>query len=76
MHLTTPPPVGFTAINDPPTGQPRMIAFRQWLSITWADIFAHPDPEQRTDADSTEGNTLTDPRRMAIYFAKYGATEC
>lgn len=80
MHLSTTPPMGFTSINDPHTGQPRLVDFRQWLSITWADIVAHPDPEQRrrhlvagTGVDYAEGIKLTDPRRMAVYFAKYGA---
>jgi len=39
----------------------------------------HPDPEERrkhraagTGVDYAEGIKLTDPRRMAVYFAKYG----
>ncbi len=57
----------------------RSVDFKTWLSITWADIVAHPDPEQRrrhraagTGVDYAEGIKLTDPRRMAVYFAKYG----
>lgn len=76
MHLSATPPMGFTRINDPHTGQPRMVDFRQWLSLTWADIVAHPDTAQRrrhlvagTGADYAERIKLTDPRRMAIYFA-------
>ena len=41
---------------------------------------AHPDPEERrkhlaagTGVDYAQGVKLTDPRRMAVYFAKYGA---
>jgi hypothetical protein len=72
--------MGFTTVTDPETGQPIEVDFRCWLSITWADIVAHPDPEQRrkhraagTGVDYAEGFRLTDPRRMAVYFAKYGA---
>ena len=71
--------MGFTTIADPDTGVLRSVDFRTWLSITWAEIVAHPDPEQRrrhraagTGVDYAEGIKLTDPRRMAIYFAKYG----
>ena len=54
--------------------------FRQWLSETWADIVAHPDPEQRrrhtlagTGVDFAEGLRATDPRRVAVYFTKHGS---
>ena len=64
---------------NPETGQPVRVDFKRWLSITWADIVNHPDPEQRrrhlaagTGVDYAQGIKLTDPRRMAIYFAKYG----
>jgi hypothetical protein len=79
FHLSTTPPMGFTTVTDPETGQSIEVDFRRWLSITWADIVAHPDPEQRrkhraagTGVDYAEGIRLTDPRRMAVYFAKYG----
>ncbi len=72
--------MGFTTITDPTTGQTREVDFKRWLSITWANIVNHPDPEQRrrhqaagTGVDYAEGIKLTDPRRMAVYFAKYGA---
>jgi hypothetical protein len=79
FHLSTTPPMGFTTIVDPDTGVLRSVDFRTWLSITWAEIVAHPDPEHRrrhraagTGVDYAEGIKLTDPRRMAVYFAKYG----
>lgn len=79
FHLSTTPPMAFTTITDPDTGQDRLVDFRTWLSITWADLVAHPDPDQRrrlrlagTGVDYAEGIKLTDPRRMAVYFAKYG----
>jgi hypothetical protein len=79
FHVSTTPPMGFTAITDPVTGEERLVDFRTWLSITWADVVAHPDPEQHrrhraagTEVDYAEGIKLTDPRRMAMYFAKYG----
>jgi RNA polymerase subunit RPABC4/transcription elongation factor Spt4 len=80
FHISTTPPMGTTVVPDPATGQPTAVDFKRWLSITWADIVAHPDPEQRqrhvaagTSVDYAQGIKLTDPRRMAVYFAKYGA---
>jgi hypothetical protein len=79
LHLSSTPPMRFTTITDPDTGQRREVDFKTWLSITWADTVGHPDPEQRrkhraasTGVDYAEGIRLTDPRRMAVYFAKYG----
>jgi hypothetical protein len=70
---------GFTTIADADMGVLRLVDFKTWLSDTWADIVAHPDPEQRrrhraagTGVDYGERIKLTDPRRMAVYFAKYG----
>ena len=55
------------------------LPFYEWLSATWADIVAHPDPEQRrrhqlagTGVDFAEGMRSADPKRLAIYFAKHG----
>lgn len=79
FHLSTTPPMGTTTVPDPATGQPIRVDFKRWLSITWSDIVGHPDPEQRrrhllagTGVDYAQGIKLTDPRRMAVYFAKYG----
>ena len=45
FHLsTTPQPMGFTTVTDPETGHSLDVDFRRWLSITWSDIVAHPDP--------------------------------
>lgn len=41
FHLSTTPPMGFTTIADPQTGQKMEVGFRRWLSITWADIVSH-----------------------------------
>ena len=64
----------------PVPGHSSRVDFKRWLSITWADIVAHPDEEQRrrhlaagTGVDYAQGIKLVDPRRMAVYFAKYGA---
>src|SRR5699024_855361 len=50
-----------------------------WVSWHWADIVAHPDPEQRhrhwkagTGMDWNEGLRATDPKRVAVYFTKHG----
>jgi hypothetical protein len=79
FHLSTTPPMGTTVVPDLETGRPVRVDFRRWLSITWAAIVAHPDPEQRrrhllagTGVDYAQGIKLTDPRRMAVYFSKYG----
>ncbi|MDQ3765051.1 MAG: hypothetical protein M3460_27155 [Actinomycetota bacterium] len=73
--------MGFTTITDPQTDQVREVDFRPWLSITWAQIVAHPDGEEHrkhrlagTGVDYAEGIRLTNPRRMAVCFAKYGIT--
>lgn len=54
--------------------------YRLWLSVVWADIVAHPDPEQRrrhqragTAVDYREGARMRDPRRLAVYFTKHGS---
>jgi len=80
FHISTTPPMGLTTANDPATGQAIRVDFKRWLSIIWAEIVAHPDPEQRrrhliagTGVDYAQGVKLIDPRRMSIYFAKYGA---
>ncbi|WP_300008181.1 hypothetical protein [Pseudonocardia sp.] len=81
FHISTTPPMGFTSVYDPDAGRIRSVDFRTWLSLTWAEIVAHPDAEQRrrhrlagTGVDYAEGIKLTDPRRMAVYFAKYGTS--
>ncbi|GAA4820404.1 hypothetical protein GCM10023201_02280 [Actinomycetospora corticicola] len=71
VHLLCTPPHG-TART---TGQ----RFAVWLSAAWADVVAHPDPEQRrrhelagTALDYADGLRATDPRRVAAYFTKHG----
>ena len=80
FHISTTPPMGMTTVTDSATGEPIRVDFKRWLSITWAEIVNHPEPEQRrrhllagTGVDYAQGIRITDPRRMAIYFAKYGA---
>lgn len=70
MILTAPP---YDRLSS--DGRP----FRQWLSETWADVVAHPDPEQRarhvragTSIDWSNGLKMRDPKRVAIYFTKHG----
>ena len=53
--------------------------FKTWLSLTWADLVAHPDPGERaaheragTAVDFAEGARARDPRGAAVYFAKHG----
>ncbi len=74
VHLLAVPP------RVDKTGNP--VNFREWLRLTWADIVAHPDPEQRRrhelagcNVDYAEGLRATDPRRVATYFAKHGGAE-
>lgn len=54
--------------------------FKQWLSHTWAEIVAHPDPIEfelhlgaGTRIDYADGLKATDPQRVATYFAKHGS---
>lgn len=56
------------------------LPYRQWLSVVWADIVSHPDPEQKrrhilagTAVDYREGERMRDPRRLAVYFTKHGS---
>jgi hypothetical protein len=70
----------------PGKAKPRMrpvkfegLVFREWLSLTWADIVDHPDPEEKrrhiaagTGIDYAEGMRTSDPKRLAVYFAKHG----
>lgn len=62
-----------------PTGARGGLPFRAWLSKAWADVVAHPDPEQRrrhelagTGIDYREGLRARDPKRLAVYFSKHG----
>jgi hypothetical protein len=80
FHISTTPPMGTTTVLDPTTGKPVQVDFKRWLSLAWADIVAHPNPEERrrhllagTGVDYAQGLRLTDPRRMSIYFGKYGS---
>lgn len=71
LHLLVVPPHGLSG-----EGQ----SFPQWLSRAWAQVVAHPDPDQYrshllagTAIDWTEGLRATDPKRVAVYFTKHGA---
>lgn len=53
--------------------------FAQWLSETWAAVVGHTDPVERanhvaagTGIDYVQGGRITDPKRLAVYFAKHG----
>jgi hypothetical protein len=55
------------------------LAFREWLSHSWAAVVDHPDPEQYrrhvlagTGLDFATAARMTDPHRVAAYFAKHG----
>ncbi|MDU7361409.1 MAG: hypothetical protein E7L00_09410 [Propionibacteriaceae bacterium] len=61
------------------TAPPLDADFPGWLSTTWADVVAHPDPAERerhrragTGIDYAEGIRSRDPRRLAVYFSKHG----
>lgn len=66
----------FHILAAPPVGE----HFREWLSETWADIVAHPDPIQRrnhllagTGLDYNGGLRAFDPKRVAVYFSKHSS---
>lgn len=74
-HLMIVPPHG-RALRGRYAG----FTFKRWLSETWANILGHPDPEQYarnrragTRIDFASGVKASDPRRVAVYFAKHGS---
>ena len=83
-HLLMVPPHGRAGEYRQVTARRRRPAvgdglhFREWLSATWADVVAHPDPVQRerhqragTGVDYAEGMRARDPKRLAVYFLKH-----
>lgn len=66
-----------------PVGGRVTVDFNRWLSIAWAEVVDHPDDEEyrnhllagtgKDGVDYAQGISLTDPRRMAVYFTKYGS---
>lgn len=55
------------------------VPFEQWLSRTWADVVAHPDPEEYakhlaagTGVDFS-GKDFSDPTRISLYFMGHSA---
>ncbi|MEV6110852.1 hypothetical protein AB0M28_40090, partial [Streptomyces sp. NPDC051940] len=56
------------------------LPYDQWLSLVWADIVDHPDPEEKAKhlqhgafvSEVEEGHVNT-PAKLAAYFAKHGA---
>jgi hypothetical protein len=62
----------------PPHGEIDGMHFREWLSRSWADVVAHPDPDEYhkhllagTGVDFAEGLRASDPKRIAVYFSKH-----
>ncbi|HWB37866.1 MAG TPA: hypothetical protein VHA75_17760 [Rugosimonospora sp.] len=73
FHLLICPPQG-KAQAGRGTGLP----FKQWLSLVWAAIVAHPDPEQYrrhvragTGVDYAQGLRMRNPQAAVTYFAKH-----
>lgn len=72
-HLFVTVPQGTTDLGG------REVSFPEWLSATWADVVAHPDPVERmkheragTGVDYADGLRASDPQRLAVYFSKHG----
>lgn len=68
----------FHLLVVPPHGEVDGLGFRAWVSRAWADVVAHPDPEQYrrhvlagTGVDYAEGLKARDPKRVAVYFLKH-----
>jgi hypothetical protein len=85
LHLWGPEPAGLAGELAAVTKVRRRSAlgdglpYRRWLSVVWADVVAHPDPDERrrhelagTAVDFVEGGRMTDPKRLAVYFTKHG----
>lgn len=75
FHLLMVPPQGMAQ-----TGSGAGLPFKQWLSVTWADIVSHPDPQEYvkhlaagTGVDFAEGMRYADPKRAGVYFGKHGS---
>jgi len=54
--------------------------FKEWVSITWADVVGEPNPKERekhiqagTGIDMALGFTATDTKRISIYFSKHSS---
>jgi hypothetical protein len=71
----------FHLLMVPPHGQSRDgLTFWAWISLNWAEVVDHPDPEQfarhlraGTGLDYREGLRSKDPKRIAVYFTKHGS---
>jgi hypothetical protein len=66
----------FHLFAAPPSGK----SFATWLSRTWADVVAHPDPNERakhekagTGIDYATGFRASDPSRISTYFSKHNS---
>lgn len=77
FHMLVVPPRGTAGGRTDAAGWG--LPFKQWLSLVWADIVSHPDPDEYlrhlgagTNVDFAEGMRLADPRRVAVYFTKHG----
>lgn len=64
----------------PPPGSAEGYSFREWISQAWAQIVAHPDPQEYrnhllagTGLDFAQGLRSRDPKRVAVYFTKHGS---
>jgi hypothetical protein len=76
---TVPAPFAGTLAGTGPVAAGDPVNFTQWLSMAWAAVVGHPDPEQfrrhllaGTGVDWKEGARGTDPKRLAVYFTKHG----
>jgi len=81
LGISTPRRTTHSPMDGSPTYRRRSGRnFRDWLSQEWADIVAHPDPEQRTRhllagtaIDILNGLRACDPKRLALYFTKHSS---
>ncbi|GAA4664780.1 hypothetical protein GCM10023197_19620 [Gordonia humi] len=57
--------------------------FSEWLAAAWSEVVGHPDREHRRrhrevlrrSVSVVEGLRASDPKRLAVYFAKHGAAQ-
>lgn len=75
LHLYQVVPRGTVAIPGDAAAD-----FRRWLGWSWADVVAHPDPDERrrhrlagTGIDLIAGMKASDPKRLAVYFSKHSS---
>lgn len=64
----------------PPHGRRDGMLFREWMKRAWADVVAHPNPDeyakhvdQGIHVNYRDGLSNSDPKRVGVYFSKHSS---